>query len=130
MFIGRLDDSITRSIGAMAAGGNAERIRNEAAFATLCGVSPKLARSGQKTGRHRLNRGGDRAANGAVYIVTIVRMRPPMSHDFTLVGLAGIEAATSALSERSIRSQAIPPDLEESQYSSSDGVTALDGETA
>jgi transposase len=59
----------------MTAGDNAERIRNEAAFAKLCGVSPKPASSGQKTGRHRLNRGGDRAANSALYIVTLVRMR-------------------------------------------------------
>jgi transposase len=59
----------------MTAGDNAERIRNEAAFAKLCGVSPKPASSGQKSGRHRLNRGGDRAANSALYIVTIVRLR-------------------------------------------------------
>jgi transposase len=56
-------------------GDNAERIRGEAAFAKLCGVSPKPASSGQKSGRHRLNRGGDRAANSALYIVTIVRLR-------------------------------------------------------
>ncbi len=59
----------------MTAGDNAERIRNEAAFAKLCCVSPKPASSGRATGRHRLNRGGDRAANGALYIVTLVRMR-------------------------------------------------------
>jgi transposase len=56
-------------------GDNTERIRNEAAFAKLCGVSPKPASSGQKNKRHRLNRGGDRAANSALYIVTIVRLR-------------------------------------------------------
>jgi transposase len=56
-------------------GDNGERIRNEAAFAKLCGVSPKPASSGQKSGRHRLNRGGDRAANSALYIVAIVRLR-------------------------------------------------------
>src|SRR5258708_6417764 len=57
------------------AGDNAERIRGEAAFAKLCGVSPKPASSGQKSGRHRLNRGGDRAANSALYIVTLGRLR-------------------------------------------------------
>ena len=57
------------------AGDNAERIRSEAAFAKLCGVSPKPASSGQKSGRHRLNRGGDRAANSALYIIAIVRLR-------------------------------------------------------
>lgn len=56
-------------------GDNADRIRNEAAFAKLCGVAPQPASSGRKTGRHRLSRGGDRAANSALYITTIVRMR-------------------------------------------------------
>ena len=56
-------------------GDNTNRIRNEAAFAKLCGVSPKPASSGRTSGRHRLNRGGDRAANSALYIITIVRLR-------------------------------------------------------
>jgi transposase len=57
------------------AGGNAGRIHSEAAFARLCGVAPQPASSGRTTGRHRLSRSGDRAANSALYIVTIVRMR-------------------------------------------------------
>jgi transposase len=57
------------------AGDNADRIPNEAAFAKLCGVAPQPANSGRTTGRHRLSRGGDRAANSALYIITIVRMR-------------------------------------------------------
>jgi transposase len=57
------------------AGDNPERIRSEAAFAKLCGVAPQPASSGRTTGRHRLSRSGDRAANSALYIVTIVRMR-------------------------------------------------------
>jgi transposase len=57
------------------AGDNAERIRSEAAFAKLCGVAPQPASSGRTSGRHRLSRGGDRAANSALYIVTIVRLR-------------------------------------------------------
>jgi transposase len=57
------------------AGDNPEHIRSEAAFAKLCGVSPKPASSGRTSGRHRLNRGGDRHANSALYIVTIVRLR-------------------------------------------------------
>jgi transposase len=61
------------------AGDNPERIRTEAAFAKLCGVAPQPASSGRTTGRHRLSRSGDRAANSALYIVTIVRIRrhPP-----------------------------------------------------
>jgi transposase len=57
------------------AGDNAERIHSEAAFAKLCGVAPQPASSGRTSGRHRLSRSGDRAANSALYIVTIVRMR-------------------------------------------------------
>jgi transposase len=57
------------------AGDNANRIPNEAAFAKLCGVAPQPASSGRTSGRHRLSRSGDRAANSALYIVTIVRMR-------------------------------------------------------
>uniref|UniRef100_UPI001F37AA51 transposase n=1 Tax=Micromonospora coerulea TaxID=47856 RepID=UPI001F37AA51 len=56
------------------AGDNPERIRDESAFAALCGVSPIPASSG-RTDRHRLNRGGDRMANRALYIVAINRMR-------------------------------------------------------
>jgi transposase len=57
------------------AGDNANRIHTEAAFAKLCGVAPQPASSGRSTGRHRLSRGGDRAANSALYIVAIVRIR-------------------------------------------------------
>lgn len=56
-------------------GDNPERIRNEAAFAKLCVAAPQPASSGRTTGRHRLSRGGDRAANSALYIVVLVRMR-------------------------------------------------------
>lgn len=59
----------------MTAGDNAGRIRTEAAFAKLCGVAPQPASSGRTSGRHRLSRSGDRAANSALYIVAIVRMR-------------------------------------------------------
>ena len=55
-------------------GDNRERIHSEAAMAKLCGVCPIPASSG-KTSRHRLNRGGNRQANAALYRVVIVRMR-------------------------------------------------------
>ena len=58
----------------VAAGGNPERLHSEAAFASLCGVSPIPASSG-KTNRHRLNRGGDRRANAALYRIVLVRLR-------------------------------------------------------
>jgi transposase len=57
------------------AGDNPDRIRSEAAFAKLCGVAPQPASSGRTTGRHRLSRSGDRAANSALYMVAIVRLR-------------------------------------------------------
>jgi transposase len=57
----------------VAAGDNPHRLRCEASFAALCGVSPVEASSGQ-TIRHRLNRGGDRQANAALYRVVIVRL--------------------------------------------------------
>ena len=55
------------------AGDNPERLRNEASFASLCGVSPVEASSG-KVVRHRLNRGGNRDANRALHMVCVVRM--------------------------------------------------------
>jgi transposase len=57
------------------AGDNPERLRNEASFAALCGVSPRPASSGKSSGRHRLNRGGDRAANSALYLAVLNRKR-------------------------------------------------------
>ena len=57
------------------AGDNPERIRNEAAFAKLCGAAPQPASSGRTTGRHRLSRSGNRQANSALYVIAIVRMR-------------------------------------------------------
>jgi transposase len=57
-----------------AAGDNPQRIRSEAAFAKLCGVCPMPASSG-KTNRHRLNRGGDRRANNALFTIVLVRMK-------------------------------------------------------
>jgi transposase len=58
----------------VSAGDNPGRLRSEAAFAMLCGVAPLPASSG-KTQRHRLNRGGDRQANAALYRVVLCRLR-------------------------------------------------------
>jgi len=57
----------------VAAGDNPERLRSEAAWAHLYGVSPIEASSG-KVVRHRLNRGGDRQANSALWRIVMVRM--------------------------------------------------------
>ncbi len=56
------------------AGDNPQRVRSEPAWARLCGVAPIPASSG-KTTRHRLNRGGHRQANAALYRTVIVRMQ-------------------------------------------------------
>jgi len=64
----------TAAILLSVAGDNPERLRSEAALASLCGVNPLEASSG-KTVRHRLNRGGNRAANNALWTIAMVRMR-------------------------------------------------------
>ena len=56
------------------AGDNPQRLKSEASFASLCGVSPIEASSG-KVVRHRLNRGGDRDANRCLHLICVVRMR-------------------------------------------------------
>jgi len=56
------------------AGQNPARLHSEASFAALCGASPIPASSG-KTNRHRLNHGGDRAANRTLHMIAVVRMR-------------------------------------------------------
>lgn len=57
------------------AGDNPERIRSEAAFAKLAGISPVPTGSGVTSGRHRINHGGHRQLNAAIYRTVIVRMQ-------------------------------------------------------
>ncbi len=72
----------------VSAGDNPERLHSEAAFAHLCGVAPIPASSG-KTTRHRLDRGGDRQANSALWRIVMVRI----AHD----------PATTAYFERKVK---------------------------
>lgn len=58
----------------VAAGDNPDRITSEASFAALCGVSPVEHSSG-KIKRRRLNRGGDRQANAALFRIALTRLR-------------------------------------------------------
>ncbi len=94
--IGELDEHLERAVGEAApglvsvfgvgthtaavllicAGDNPERLGSSAAFAALCGASPVEASSG-KTVRHRLNRGGNRQANSALWRIAMTRL----SHD-------------------------------------------------
>lgn len=56
-------------------GDNPERIKSEAALAKLAGIAPVSTGSGMTGGRHRINRGGHRQVNAAIYRTVIVRMR-------------------------------------------------------
>jgi len=55
------------------AGDNPARVGREASFAALCGASPVDASSGKQI-RHRLNRGGDRQANSALWTIAMTRL--------------------------------------------------------
>jgi transposase len=58
----------------VAAGDNPDRLATERSWAHLCGVTPLPAGSGKTTGRVRLNRGGNRQANAALYRIVLTRM--------------------------------------------------------
>lgn len=66
----------------IAVGDNPERMRSESSFAALCGVSPVEFSSGQ-TKKRRLNRGGNRQANAALYRIVLTRLRwDPATQDY------------------------------------------------
>ena len=74
----------TDTAGALlvAAGDNTDRLRSERSFAKLCGVAPLDASSGLQQ-RHRLNRGGDRQANAALWRIAMVRLSSdPATKDY------------------------------------------------
>src|SRR5215216_3328371 len=64
----------TAAILLVAAGDNPDRLKNEAAFAHLCGVAPLPASSGKTQKRFRLNPGGNRQANHALWRIVLTRM--------------------------------------------------------
>ncbi|UKA75073.1 IS110 family transposase [Arthrobacter sp. FW306-07-I] len=60
------------------------RVRSEAAFAALAGTCPVPASSGS-TKRFRLNRGGDRQLNKAIYTIALIRMnRDPITRGYVM----------------------------------------------
>jgi transposase len=63
----------TAALLLIAAGDHPERLRSEAAWAHLCAVAPVPASSG-KVRRHRLDRGGNREANHALWRIVLTRM--------------------------------------------------------
>lgn len=64
---------VTAATLLVTAGDNPKRLRSEAAWAHLCGVAPLEASSG-KVVRHRLDPGGDRQANSALWRIVMVRL--------------------------------------------------------
>ena len=64
----------TASTLLLAAGDNPHRLHNERSLAALLGSSPVPANSGQRQNRHRLNRGGDRQGNAALWRIAMVRL--------------------------------------------------------
>ena len=58
----------------IAAGDHPDRLRSESAWAHLCGAAPIPANSGKTTGRFRLNPGGDRQANHALWRIVFTRL--------------------------------------------------------
>ena len=64
----------TASTLLISAGENPHRLHSKSSWAALLGSNPIPASSG-KTNPHRLDRGGDRQANAALWRIAIVRMR-------------------------------------------------------
>ena len=64
----------TAAVLLVTAGDNPERIGTEAKWAMLCGIAPIPATSGLIDGRYRLNSGGDRQANNAIWRIVITRL--------------------------------------------------------
>jgi transposase len=94
----------------VAAGDNPERLRSEASFAALCGVTPWAASSG-KTQRHRLNRGGDRRGKTALWRIAMTpyELRRATSRIRPLANLRGpLEARDPPLPEAPHRSRDLP----------------------
>ncbi|MEL7181796.1 MAG: IS110 family transposase [Pseudomonadota bacterium] len=78
-------------------GDNPERLKSEASFAALCGVGPVPASSG-KIIRHQLNRGGDRAANSAIHIIAIGRLRlDPCTQSYVAKRIAAEDSKMEAI---------------------------------
>ena len=72
----------TAALLLIAAGDHPGRLRSESSWAHLCGVAPIPASSG-KVSRHRLNRGGDRQANHALWRIVITRLSSRPGHPAT-----------------------------------------------
>ena len=80
------------------AGDNPHRLVHERSFAALCGTSPIPASSGLRQNRHRLNRGGDRQANAALWRIALVRLsHDPTTRDYMTRRISEGKTKTEAL---------------------------------
>jgi transposase len=66
--------TVTAATLLVTAGDNPDRLHTERSWAHLCGVSPVPTGSGKTSGRVRLNHGGNRHANAALYQIVLTRM--------------------------------------------------------
>jgi transposase len=64
----------TAAVLLVAAGDNPERITTESKWAMLCGIAPVPAMTGRIDDRFRLNSGGNRQANNAIWRIVITRL--------------------------------------------------------
>ena len=64
----------TAAVLIVAAGDNPERIVSESAWAMICGVAPIPVMSGKSSNRYRLNSGGNRQANNALWRIVMTRL--------------------------------------------------------
>jgi transposase len=64
----------TAAVLLVAAGDNPQRITSEAKWAMLCGIAPVPAMTGKIDNRYRLNSGGNRQANNAIWRIVITRL--------------------------------------------------------
>lgn len=79
-------------------GDNPHRLAGERSFAALCGTSPLPTNSGLRQDRHRLNRGGDRQANSALWRIAIVRLsHDPRTRDYVDRRITEGKSKTEAL---------------------------------
>jgi transposase len=99
------------------------RVRSEAAFASLAGVNPIPASSGN-TVRHRLNRGGDRTLNKALHMVALTRMAFDPA---TIEYVAKRQAEGRTKKQNSSVREALPrpPDLPHTQCQQAPAIATL-----
>jgi transposase len=85
------------------------RCHSEAAFARLGGTSPVPATSGQNQTRHRLNRGGDRQLNRALYLVAVTKQRSYPTTRAYIARTGGVKARVRRASSTRTYGRVVTP---------------------